>query len=105
HEQIDPSLVLACSAERILSRLSVEADLVLREGELHSVRLGGDLTLARDILSVQAGADARAVNQGRTIPWFGVTAGYAGARLSIAFGFDPEDDLGRQTRISARYRF
>jgi len=105
HEEIDPTLVLACSVERILGRFSVEGDMVIREGEMHSVRLGGELTLVEDVLSVQAGADARAVDYSRTIPWFGVTAGYAGARISIAFGFDPEDELGRQTRVSADYRF
>lgn len=105
HEKVDPSLVLACSVERILDRVSVEADMVLREGELHSVRAGAELTLVRDILLLQGGADARLVDYSRTVPWFGVTAGYAGARISIAFGFDPEEELGRQTRISAAYRF
>jgi hypothetical protein len=88
-----------------MDRLSLEADMVLREGELHSVRFGGELTLVEEMLCVQGGADARTANYSRTIPWFGVTAGYAGARISIAFGFDPENDLGRQTRISAAYRF
>jgi hypothetical protein len=105
HERIDPSLVLACSVERILGRVSVEGDMVMREGEIHSIRIGGELTLVEEILSMQAGVDARAVDYSRTIPWFGVTAGYAGARISIALGFDPEDELGRQTRVSADYRF
>ncbi len=57
------------------------------------------------MLWLQAGADVRAVNYSRTIPWCGVTAGLGGARLALAFGFDPEDDLGRQTRVTASYRF
>lgn len=104
-EQVDPTLVLAFSGERFLDRFSAEVDLVLREGEVHGVRAGGELVLVTRILSVQGGIDARAVNYGRTIPWFGVTAGYVGARISLAFGFDPEDELGSQTRISAAYRF
>jgi len=41
----------------------------------------------------------------RTIPWFGVRAGYGGGALSLAFGFDPEDAFGRQTRVSLGYGF
>jgi len=104
--EIDPSIVLSASLERIVyGRLSAEFDVVFRESELNSYRLGSELILIRDILWLQAGADVRAVNYSRTIPWCGVSAGLGGARLALAFGFDPEDDLGRQTRVTAAYRF
>lgn len=104
--EINPSIVLAASVERLLyGRFSAEFDVVFRESELNSYRLGGELTLIREILWLQAGADVRTVNYSRTIPWCGVTAGIGGARLALAFGFDPEDDLGRQTRVTAAYRF
>ncbi len=104
--KIGPSVVLAASVERLFhGRFSAELDVVFREGELNSYRLGSELTLVREVLWLQAGADVRAVNYSRTIPWCGVTAGLGGARLALAFGFDPEDDLGRQTRVTAAYRF
>jgi len=104
--EINPSIVLAASVERLLyGRFSAELDVVFRENELNSYRLGGELTLIREMLWLQAGADVRTVNYSRTIPWCGVTAGIGGARLALAFGFDPEDDLGRQTRVTAAYRF
>jgi hypothetical protein len=104
--EVGPTLSLALSIEEIIyGRLSGEFDVVFREGELNSYRLGGELLLIRDILWLQAGADVRAVNYSRTIPWCGVTAGLGGARLALAFGFDPEDNIGRQTRVTAAYRF
>lgn len=104
--EIGPTVSLAASIEELVyGRLSAEFDLILREGELNSYRLGGELNLVRQTLWVQAGADVRAVNYSRTIPWCGVSASLGGARLALAFGFDPEDNLGRQTRVSAAYRF
>jgi hypothetical protein len=104
--EVGPTVSLAASLEEIVfGRLSAEFDVVLREGEVNGYRAGGELVMVRDMLWLQAGADIRAVNYSRNIPWFGLTAGIGGARLSLAFGFDPDDDLGRQTRVSAAYRF
>jgi len=104
--EVDPSIVLSASLEKIIyGRFSAEFDVVFRESEINSYRLGGELSLIRSILWLQAGADVRAVNYSRTIPWCGVSAGLGGARLALAFGFDPENDLGRQTRVTAAYRF
>jgi hypothetical protein len=104
--EIGPTISLAASVEDIIyGRLAAEFDVILREGEINSYRLGGELNLISEILWLQAGADVRAVNYSRTIPWCGVTAGLGGARLALAFGFDPESDLGRQTRVTAAYRF
>jgi hypothetical protein len=104
--EIDPSIVLSASLEGIIyERFSAEFDLIYRESEINSYRFGGELSLIRDTLWLQAGADVRAVNYSRTIQWFGVSTMYKGARLALAFGFDPEDDLGRQTRVSIAYRF
>jgi len=104
--EIGPTFSLAASLENIIyGRLSVEFDVILRESELNSYRFGGELSLISQVLWLQAGADIRAVNYSRTIPWCGVTAALGGARLALAFGFDPEDDLGRQTRVTAAYRF
>jgi hypothetical protein len=104
-DEIDPSLVLAMSIEDLFERIAAELDLVLREGELNSLRLGGEVLLVRDMLWLQVGADGRLANYSRTIPWLGFTAGLGGARISLAFGFDPGDELGRQTRVTAAYRF
>ncbi len=104
--EIGPTISLAASLEEIIyDRVSAEFDVIIREGELNSYRLGGELNLIRHTLWLQAGADIRTVNYSRTIPWCGVTAGLGGARLALAFGFDPEDNLGRQTRVTAAYRF
>jgi hypothetical protein len=104
--EIGPTVSLAASLEELAyGRLSAEFDVILRERELNSYRLGGELTLIRQVLWVQTGADVRAVNYSRTIPWCGVTAALGGARLALAFGFDPESALGRQTRVTAAYRF
>jgi len=104
--EVGPTVSLAASLEDILfGRLSAEFDVVLREGEINGYRAGGELVMIRDMLWLQAGADIRAVNYSRKIPWCGLTAGIGGARLSLAFGFDPDTDLGRQTRVSAAYRF
>jgi hypothetical protein len=104
--EIDPSIILSASLEEIIyERFSAEFDVVYRDGEINGYRLGGELSLVRDILWMQAGADVRTVNYSRTIPWFGISAIYGGARLALAFGFDPEEDLGRQTRVTAAYRF
>mgnify|MGYP001817550352 CR=1 FL=1 len=104
--EIGHTVSLAASVEEIVyGRLSAEFDVILREGEINSYRLGGELSLISEILWLQAGADVRAVNYSRTIPWCGITAGLGGARLALAFGFDPESDLGRQTRVTAAYRF
>lgn len=104
--EIGPTVSFAASLEDILwERFSAEFDLVLREGEINSYRVGGELNLISRILWLQAGADVRAVNYARTIPWCGVTAGLGGARLALAFGFDPEDEFGRKTRVTAAYRF
>lgn len=105
HEKIDPSLVLAGSFERIFDRFSTEIDVVLRAGELHSVLCGAELTLLDRVLAIQGGADVRMAYHSRTIPWFGVRAGYGGGAISLAFGFDPEDAFGRQTRVSLGYGF
>ncbi len=104
--EIGPTVSLAASIEGLVyDRFSAELDLILREGEINSYRLGGELALIRHILWLQAGADVRAVNNARTIPWCGVTTGLGGARLALAFGFDPEENLGRKTRVTAAYRF
>jgi hypothetical protein len=104
--EIGPTMVLALSLERMArGRLSAELDVVLREGELNSYRLGAEAALVPGILWLQGGADVRRVNGSRTIPWLGFTAGLMGARISLAAGFDPEDNLGRQTRVTAGYRF
>ncbi len=104
--EIGPTVSFAASVEEIIyGRFSTEFDVLFREGELSSYRLGGELSLISSILWLQAGADIRTVNYSRTIPWCGVTAELGGARLALAFGFDPDDNLGRQTRVTAAYRF
>jgi len=104
--EIGPTVSFAASIEEIIfGRFSAELDVIFREGELNSYRLGGELNLIRNILQLQAGADVRVVNYSRTVPWCGVTAGLGGARIALAFGFDPEDELGRKTRVTAAYRF
>ena len=85
--------------------VSIEADAVLRDGGLNSYRIGGEAALLPETLWIPAGADIRRVNGARTSPWLGLTAGRSGARISLAFGFDPEENLGRQTRVTASYRF
>jgi hypothetical protein len=104
--EVGPTFVLAASYERFLrDRLSAEFDVVFRDGELSAYRLGGEAVLIGDILWLQAGADVRTVDHSRTIPWLGVAVGLGGARLALAFGFDPEEELGRQTRVTAAYSF
>jgi len=105
HETIDPSFVLAGSFERLFGRLSAEIDAVMRAGSLHGILCGAELILLEEVLAIQGGIDVRNTDYERMIPWFGVSAGYGGAAVSLAFGFDPDDAFGRQTRVSAGYGF
>jgi hypothetical protein len=105
HEKVDASLVIAASYEKLLDRLSMEFDVILRESELNRMLIGAELEIYEDIFALQGGADIRMVNYSRTIPWFGFSVQYTGARISMSFGFDPEDEFGRQTRFSLGYSF
>lgn len=102
-ESIDPSMNFALAAVDLFGRLSAECDAVVKESELNRILAGAELRIASDILYVMGGADIRLVNGERTIPHFGMLLRYLGIDLALSFGFDPEDDFGRTTRVSIGY--
>lgn len=102
-EEIDPVWNFAAAYDRMADRVSAEFDVVFKNGEFNRFLLGAEAVVVSDLLFVLGGVDYR-LNEGkRTIPSFGVGAMYHGIEISLAFTFDPEDALGRKTRLTVCY--
>ncbi len=99
-EQLDPSWNVALAYEKLLGRISVECDAVIRNKALNRFLTGVECTVAEDLFFVAGGLDWRLTEGERVIPSFGFGTSYSVSELAISFSFDPRDAFGRQTRLS-----
>jgi hypothetical protein len=99
-EEIDPTWNIASAYEGIFEKISTECDAVLKGGKLIRFLTGVELMIWKDVLFTVGGVDFRLSEGKRTILHIGFGSIYRSSEISLAFRFDPDDALGRQTRIS-----
>lgn len=102
-EEIDPMWNVAVAYDRLMDRVSIEFDTVLKNGAFSRFLVGGEVVLVQDRVFAVGGLDFRLNEGARTIPTFGLGSLYGGIEVCLAFTFDPEDAFGRRTRVSIGY--
>ena len=104
-EKLDPLLSISLAYIGLFDRISIESDLVFRDGLLDRILAGAEVSILDEMLYVSGGIDARYYGGERTIPSFGVGSMLSSIEIALAFVFDPEDAFGRKTLASIGYRF
>jgi hypothetical protein len=104
-EKLDPLLSMSLAYIGLLGRISIESDMVFRNGNLDRVLAGAELRILEEMLYLSGGIDTRYYGGERTIPSFGVGSVLGSTEIDLAFVFDPEDAFGRKTLASIGYRF
>jgi hypothetical protein len=104
-EELDPLLAVAIAYERLLDRISLESDAVMKNGALDKVLVGSYVRLWDEMLYISGGAEMRVAEDERTILSFGVGSVLNSIETAVAFSFDPEEAFGRRTRVSVSYLF
>jgi hypothetical protein len=99
-EEFDQVWTAAIAYERLVNRISIEHDTVLRDGELARFLVGLDVTVVNDLLYALGGADFRLIDGKRTILHFGIATKFRYSEIALAFTIDPEDAFGRKTWVS-----
>ncbi len=104
-EKLDPLLSIGLAYIGLFNRVSIESDMIFRDGILDRILAGAEVHITGEMLYVSGGIDTRYYGGERTIPSFGVGSVLTSIEIALAFVFDPEDAFGRKTLASIGYRF
>lgn len=104
-EKLDPLLSIGLAYIGLFNRVSIESDMIFRDGILDRIIAGAEVHIKGEMLYVSGGIDTRYYGGERTIPSFGVGSVLTSIEIALAFVFDPEDAFGRKTLASIGYRF
>ena len=104
-DKLDPLLSIGLAYIGLFDRVSIESDMILRNGTLDRILAGAEVQILDEMLYVSGGIDTRYYGGERMIPSFGVGSVLTSVEVALAFVFDPEDAFGRRTLASIGYRF
>ncbi len=104
-ESLDPLLSIGLAYIGLFDRISIESDIIFRNGILDRILAGAEVQILDEMLYVSGGIDTRYYGGERMIPSFGVGSVLTSVEVALAFVFDPEDAFGRRTLASVGYRF
>lgn len=102
-EEVAPAWNIALAGDKLFGRISPEADVVIKDGEINRFLGGVRVELLKDLFSFLGGVDRRLVNGKRSILHFGFHTIYKTADISVSFRLDPEEAFDKQTYVSIGY--